>query len=320
MTPNRVHRIFWPIFTGLIAAFLPSIWLFQIDVDASPLPQTAAIVRVDPATRIAWPGESFTITVRIDQAQSLGGFEFDLGYDRNIVQVVTITVGNFMFAPGRQVITLGPIISNDTGHAAFGAVSYGTGAGPSGSDGILAVIRLTAQNVGSTPLTLSGVQLVSSSGTRQPATAQSGNLSVQSGVGSISGSVTLQGRSNRCDAVLVALDTAPSTAWPCNFTLYGVPAGTHRVSLFHTGYLSTTRSNVIVSAGQTTTLPPVTMRAGDTNGDGKVDIFDLVIVGISYNSQPVSDPRADINGDGTVNIFDLTLLGINYSTHAPTPW
>lgn len=317
MTPCRVHRVFWPILTGLLAALLFHTGLPQLQ--ASPDLQTTATLRVDPVTRIVVPAQSFTVTIRIDGVQSLGGYEFELGYDRTVVQVVTITVGNFLSIPDRETIPLGPIIDNAIGRAIFGAVSYGAGAGGSGSNGLLATIQLIAQSTGSTVLSLANVQLVSTNAIRIPSQTQSGTVTILAGVGAISGTVTLQGR-GQCDAIQIVRDAEPPLSQPCKFTLLGIPAGVHRVSLFHTSFLSTTRANITVNPGQTTTLPPVTLLAGDVNADGIVDIFDLVAIGIAYESSPVSNPRADLNGDGAVNIIDLTLLGINYQKRAPTPW
>ena len=53
----------------------------------------------------------------------------------------------------------------------------------------------------------------------------------------------------------------------------------------------------------------------DVNQDGKVDLFDAVIVCIAYGSTPESpnwDPRADVNSDGTVNLFDAAMLCSHY--------
>jgi hypothetical protein len=53
----------------------------------------------------------------------------------------------------------------------------------------------------------------------------------------------------------------------------------------------------------------------DPNGDGVVDLFDLVIVAAAYYpGVPASDPRADVNGDGLVDLFDLVLVTANYGT------
>ena len=48
----------------------------------------------------------------------------------------------------------------------------------------------------------------------------------------------------------------------------------------------------------------------DLNGDGQVNIFDLVIVGQNFGQ---AHPQADVNDDGTVNIFDLTAVAQQFT-------
>lgn len=54
---------------------------------------------------------------------------------------------------------------------------------------------------------------------------------------------------------------------------------------------------------------------GDVNGDGHVDLVDLVLVAAAFGSMPGAlnwNPDADLNRDGMVNIFDLVKVGLNY--------
>ena len=54
---------------------------------------------------------------------------------------------------------------------------------------------------------------------------------------------------------------------------------------------------------------------GDTNGDRKVDIFDIVRMASGYGttpSNPKYDPNSDIDGDS--DIFDLVIAASNYGT------
>jgi len=52
---------------------------------------------------------------------------------------------------------------------------------------------------------------------------------------------------------------------------------------------------------------------GDTNGDCKVNIFDLAAVGVCFGKQPQgSCINGDVNADGSINIFDLAAVGINF--------
>ena len=57
-----------------------------------------------------------------------------------------------------------------------------------------------------------------------------------------------------------------------------------------------------------------TIRRGDVNGDGKINIIDLSAIALHYN-QPVSvaPPRLDLNGDGRINIIDLSLPASLYN-------
>ena len=51
---------------------------------------------------------------------------------------------------------------------------------------------------------------------------------------------------------------------------------------------------------------------GDLNHDNHVDIFDIVIIGVAFNSSPPTDPRADVNQDNIVDIFDLVAVALHY--------
>ena len=56
----------------------------------------------------------------------------------------------------------------------------------------------------------------------------------------------------------------------------------------------------------------------DVNGDGNVNIFDLILVSQNFNK---TNPQADVNGDGTVNIFDLIVVAQHFgeSTTSDAP-
>jgi len=55
---------------------------------------------------------------------------------------------------------------------------------------------------------------------------------------------------------------------------------------------------------------------GDMNGDGKINIRDLVIVGAAFASTPGHprwNPVADINKDNIVNMKDLVQVAIHFT-------
>jgi hypothetical protein len=72
----------------------------------------------------------------------------------------------------------------------------------------------------------------------------------------------------------------------------------------------TRNNNLIMWGFLTVTIP------GDINGDGKVNLQDLVLLANAYKSKPGDanwNPNADIDGNNIVGLTDLTNLAINYN-------
>lgn len=59
---------------------------------------------------------------------------------------------------------------------------------------------------------------------------------------------------------------------------------------------------------------------GDVNWDGTIDGYDSDLLRAAYGSRlgdPNWNPDADLNGDGIVDLRDMVRLVINYDKHAP---
>ncbi len=87
------------------------------------------------------------VQVVITDSANLAAFEFDLVYDRTLVQVVSFTLSSFLGqgsgcnpSSARCAVALGPL-DQSSGATSVGAYSYGTGGGANGN-GVLGVIRL----------------------------------------------------------------------------------------------------------------------------------------------------------------------------------
>jgi len=200
-SPNRLARLAGPLaFVILTAAiclvlFGSPLWAFP---DPSPLAQNSPTatpslsphetsltqqnptVRIEPVQSTVKVGGSFTVSVMIDEASDLGGFEFDLLYIPAIVTVDDVTLGDFPGSTGRAVIPLSTIIDNEAGKTSFGATTAGIGPGPNGT-GDLAIISLTAQSRGDSPLDLQNVLVVDTFVNPQVATDEDGSVVVESG-------------------------------------------------------------------------------------------------------------------------------------------
>lgn len=66
-------------------------------------------------------------------------------------------------------------------------------------------------------------------------------------------------------------------------------------------------------------------KLGDVNADGVIDGTDLALIQVAYGSTPESpnwNPAADLNGDGVVNILDVVTCssnqGLTYATWLKT--
>jgi hypothetical protein len=121
--------------------------------------ESSPTVSVDPpSSSVDRAGETFTITVMIDDAVNLGGFEFTMVFSPTIVHVDDVELGDFLGSTGRSTLIVGPVVDGSNGIVTFGGGSYGVAPGPDGAGG-LAVVTLTAMEVGHSDLLLQGVQV-----------------------------------------------------------------------------------------------------------------------------------------------------------------
>ncbi|MFZ5909940.1 MAG: cohesin domain-containing protein [Chloroflexota bacterium] len=95
------------------------------------------------------------------------------------------------------------------------------------------------------------------------------------------------------------------------------PAGTYTAVATAEGYLDAQGAAVITS-GNTTTMPTVTLLAGDIDGNDVIDQYDAMTIGMNYNGYLPT--AADLNDDGTINVLDLELLAANYRQSGALAW
>ena len=99
-----------------------------------------------------------------------------------------------------------------------------------------------------------------------------------------------------------------------NFT---APAGTYTITATASGFLSA-QGSITLTNGNTRTMSTVTLPAGDIDGNGVIDQFDVLTIGMSYNS--ANPPAADLNNDGTINVLDMELPAANYRKAGAVTW
>ncbi len=119
-------------------------------------------------------------------------------------------------------------------------------------------------------------------------------------------------------------------------------AGTYTVRASYPGYLQAEKSGVYVS-GSDVLIGTTKLYGGDVNGDGAINILDIVAVignlGATVpirstvaactpfsggqgdaTTVPPTDSAFDINDDGIVDISDLSIAAGNFSRTGPTAW
>ena len=135
--------------------------------------------------------------------------------------------------------------------------------------------------------------------------------------GAMGGRVYLDGRAVHAGAGVVAnpnghvaLSVPDGT-----FELPALAAASYSVDITRTSYLRAGPRSFAVATGSTLNLGNVTLLGGDCDGDDKINIMDAAMVAFSFavtSSGAGFEPRADINGDGVVDIYDLVLVGNNF--------
>jgi murein DD-endopeptidase MepM/ murein hydrolase activator NlpD len=96
-----------------------------------------------------------------------------------------------------------------------------------------------------------------------------------------------------------------------------LPGGTYTVIASASGFLSA-QGSFTVTSNLNSTLPTITLLAGDIDNNNVIDQLDALTIGMNYNS--ATPAAADLNNDGIINVLDLELLAENYRDTGPTVW
>lgn len=147
----------------------------------------------------------------------------------------------------------------------------------------------------------------------------------QGGAGDIDGNVTVEGRAedNQAGHTVTVDDGAGTvmtgtTEFNGDFLITDVLSGTYEATANSDGFLKAVCSDVAHTDDALTTLQDVTLLAGDIDDSGEIDVTDAVAIGLAFNT---TDAVSDLNGDGIVDVLDLILMAVNYGqTSDGNPW
>lgn len=138
----------------------------------------------------------------------------------------------------------------------------------------------------------------------------------------VQGTVRLQGRTAYGGTTLLLVGpttTSTVTGSDGSFSFSNILPGEYVLTAQRQGWLCS-QLPIGLGVGQTLSVPPALLWGGDVDGNGVVNIFDLVFVAGSYGLPATVEPRADLNGDGEIGLSDLVLVGYNFGNQCPQPW
>jgi hypothetical protein len=95
------------------------------------------------------------------------------------------------------------------------------------------------------------------------------------------------------------------------------PGGPYTAVASAPGYIKA-QASISLTNGNTTTLQPISLLAGDIDGNDVIDQYDALTIGINYNGS--APAAADLNNDGTINVLDLEILARNYRQAGSLAW
>jgi len=301
-------------------------------------------IAVEPENFTVQPQAQFDVNISVDpRGNPVYGIQYRLRYNTSVLRAETQTKGPLLGNVGETIV-----ITNSIDHA-NGIISYAeTRKGDIGGvtlPGTLATIHFTAiQQGANTSLNLSNVIAVDDNATRiEPVDIINGTVQVCENLPPVACGKTLFKFNNVGTKYMsrTYFDGSCSHDLDGNITYHRWAFGDGNYGTGETvehlygswnwssdGYepfniLLTVEDNGVPVLDNSTSFPVNVFIAGDANGDGIVDIFDAVIVGLEWESTASFNgtcywydnergDRADLNNDKIVDIFDAVIVGANW--------
>jgi Rax2 C-terminal beta propeller domain len=278
-------------------------------------------------------GESTTVSINLTDVTDLFGYQFIVHYDPSLVDASGAFTNTFFDTRTNAIIPPDWNAVCGSGACRF-AASLMEPAAPVNGSGTVAQIRLNSKSSGTFDLTISEDILTDRNSRPIQHTTHSLHFGDCS-FASVSGTVSLQGRTTPIDAGQVRLSDLGGTFGTLISSLDPVtgafsfnrvrllPGGSnYQLEASHSLYLGK-RMTYALNMPEAFSVPQTTLMGGDANNDGLIDIGDLACIGGAFGGAPVAcgtTGSSDINADGVVNILDLVLAGGNYGLTGPGAW
>lgn len=248
-----------------------------------------------PTTTTVNVGDNYTVDVYIDsKGYSVTGADLKINFNNSVSQLTSVQVGTFLpvvFKPG--------VVSGNMGQIVLGCdVTQ-----PKVGTGILARLNFKATSAGSNQITFNGQTAISALGqTTNIADAMLGTAVSQNGPTTPPTASPTQTAQPTATATSTSNPTATSTS---------TSNPTATATSTHTAQPTATATSTSVA----TTTPTGTgsVKPGDVNRDGRVDIVDIGIIIDNYDATVTNaNSKADLNNDNIINIVDIGIVIDHY--------
>jgi len=273
------------------------------------------VVYLNPAFGMVDITDQIAIQVWISDVVDFYGVEFELVYDPAIVDALSVVEGRaFTDWPNEYEVVQANV---GGGLVEFAASLLATAkAPPLSGDLHLATITFDPLAEGVSDLLWAEIKVSDDQSNPISFAYLDGSITVVY-MGDVEGDAYLEGRSNHSDITVDLTNSTVATTSTDATGYYGfddVISGLYDLSFDHDMYLGAELTGCTVAGGVVNVMPDVTLLAGDLNNDDVINILDLSFCAYHFN-EVYAD--ADVNGDGIVDIFDIVLIGKNFGQTGP---
>jgi len=287
-----------------------SLTLRQVDQD-QPQDQASVSTVVDPASVDVGGTAAVTADLSNVPAEGFTSAEFTCTYDAALVEASNI-VATSLFGADSAVALNGPQ------DGSFIVAIAGSNGNKAAAAGAALAFNLKGLQPGQTAIECKArISKGDNVLTDLPSTPASLTVNDAAAQGTLTGQAL---SSKPATISLYKADNSLATSVTANadgtFSLTA-PAGTYTVIATASGYLNA-QGSATLTAGGTATKSVVSLIAGDIDGNGVIDQFDAMTIGMSYNT--ALPAAADLNNDGTINVLDLEVLAANYRRSGALAW
>ena len=275
----RRSMVFWTIL--LIFAFTLLVVLLARPAQALPL------LWLDPANAVGSVGDTVDVDIRLDDVTDVYAVQLGLTFDDTILQVVGAEV-----TPGTCPEPL--FVALNSADNVNGTIDYAvTQLAPAEpcTGGVVATITFECIAEDTSPLNFSSSIISNSEGTAIPHGSQNGTVECQLGGFDVIGTVALQSWVDPSGIAVTLFNSSgavadgPDLVGPSGtFRLRAADVtDTYRVEASYDRYLSAEVSGIVGAVGDEFDLGSASLRAGDINGDGVINMLDLSALAGNFN-------------------------------------